>query len=119
MYFKELKRHNEVIKECSILTFEQSGKSFRFKMVVDFKNGSCLYVKEVIIDGRIKKYSYHWQDESGKLLCRWDNAPDWDVPTFPHHKHTANEVLPSLTITFTDVLNEIVEIIKGEATLYK
>lgn len=117
MYLKELERHGELIKESRIITFEQSGRSFRLKMVVDFKDGSCLYLKEVIIDGKVKKYSYHWQNEAGKLLCRWDNAPDWDVSTFPHHKHVADKVLPSLTITFADVLDEIVKTARGEISL--
>ena len=35
--------------------------------------------------GVMRKYSYHWQDKKERLLIRWDNAPDWEVETFPHH----------------------------------
>ena len=38
---------------------------------------------------------------------RWDNAPDWDVETFPHHVHVEKEgaVEPSFDRTLEQVLN--------------
>ena len=33
-------------------------------------------------------YSYHWADEDGNLIRRWDNTPHFpDLPGFPHHIH--------------------------------
>ncbi len=37
-------------------------------------------------------YSFHWQDESGLLRKRWDNAPHHrKISTFPHHLHDGSE----------------------------
>ena len=55
----------------------------------------------------IRKYSYHWQDCRGNLIMRWDNAPDWDVETYPHHVHVGKEgaVEPSFDRTLDQVLS--------------
>jgi hypothetical protein len=60
----------------------------------------------VTLGTSIRKYAYHWQDSNGKLITRWDNAPDWDVATFPHHKHVGqdNVVEPSFERTLEQVL---------------
>jgi hypothetical protein len=40
----------------------------------------------------ITKYSFHWQDEDGKLLKRWDNAAHHpEVSTHPYHVHNGSE----------------------------
>lgn len=72
-------------------------------MLID---NSTLYVRDTIINGKRKAYSYHWQDKEKKLLFRWDNAPDWDVETFPHHKHVGvvNKIEPSYERTLDKVL---------------
>ena len=40
---------------------------------------------------------------------RWDNAPDWDVETFPHHVHVGKEdaVESSFNRTLDQVLNVV------------
>jgi len=112
VFFSAINKYLKFIKEYRIHAFEQSGTSFRFKMSIDFTDGSRLHVKEIIIEGSHRKYSYHWQKENGELLCRWDNAPDWDVPTFPHHRHMGKEVFPSSTVTFEEILKMIVTTMK-------
>ena len=40
--------------------------------------------------GRIdlRKYSFHWHDPDGGLICRWDNVKHHvDLPNAPHHLH--------------------------------
>jgi hypothetical protein len=40
----------------------------------------------------VTKYRHHWQDQTGCLLKRWDNAPHYPhVPSFPHHLHDGAE----------------------------
>jgi len=37
----------------------------------------------------LRKYSFHWQDADGELICRWDNVKHhMDLPNAPHHLHT-------------------------------
>jgi hypothetical protein len=42
---------------------------------------------------------------------RWDNAPDWDVETFPHHKHIGEQgnVTASYERTLEQVLGFLAE----------
>ncbi len=58
-----------------------------------FRDGSLLqFVEFVNVKTVVEryKYSYHYQDEAGQLLFRYDMAPHHpDVMTFPHHKHLA------------------------------
>jgi Family of unknown function (DUF6516) len=40
----------------------------------------------------VTKYRHHWQDHTGRLIKRWDNAPHYPhVPSFPHHLHDGAE----------------------------
>ena len=58
---------------------------------------------------KITKYAFHWQDENKNLLVRWDNAPDWDVKTFPHHKHEINE--KSISASYERTLEQVFDYI--------
>ncbi len=47
-----------------------------------------------IVNGelQVSKYRFHWQDEAGRLLKRWDNAAHHpEIPTHPHHVHDGSE----------------------------
>ncbi len=46
-----------------------------------------------------------------ELIVRWDNAPDWNVETFPHHKHLKEQmnVKDSYERTLEQVLAVIAE----------
>jgi Family of unknown function (DUF6516) len=40
----------------------------------------------------VTKYRHHWQDRTGRLIKRWDNAPHHPhVPSSPHHLHDGAE----------------------------
>lgn len=59
---------------------------------------------------RVTKYSFHWQDVTGELRMRWDNAPHHpEVTTHPHHVHDGSEtnVMPHVPVTFEEVLGII------------
>lgn len=62
-------------------------------------------------EARTSKYSFHWQQNDGTLIRRWDNAPHHrTLATFPHHLHEKSEdnVLPHLPINCLALL-DIVE----------
>lgn len=104
----------EIIKDLDILNF------------VDEEDIQVLYVKATLIDNSIlyirelntiaeNKYSYHWQTRTGKLICRWDNAPHYpEIKTFPHHKHerAPENILSSEEITLEKVLKVILKRLK-------
>lgn len=54
------------------------------------------------------RYSYHYQDESGELIFRYDNAPHYpNLPTHPHHKHVGTAVESAEVPDLSEVLREI------------
>jgi hypothetical protein len=84
MFLTELKKFEKYIDSYTIAQFEQNGNNLRFRMTINFKNSTRLFIKEILIDGTKRKYGYQWIDKDDELICRWDNAPDWpNIPTFP------------------------------------
>jgi len=56
------------------------------------------------------KYRHHWQDSTGRMIKRWDNAPHHPtVDTFPHHLHDGSEddVVGHSAITGLEALQRI------------
>lgn len=77
-----------------------------------FYDGSLLDFDEVILlrDGQLVKlrYAYHYQDESGEVIFRYDNSPHFpDIVTYPHHKHVGSTVEPAQVPDLSEVLREI------------
>ncbi len=85
-----------------------------------FRDGSMLEFLEMItLDKKRERprYRFHWQDNEGNLIIRWDNAKHHpEVNTHPNHKHVKAEgnVESSNTPGLIKVLEEINNtIIKG------
>ncbi len=77
------------------------------KIRANLKNSSILYIRE-FIKTNSSNYSYHWQDSSGKLLLRWDNAPHHpQITTFPHHLHFGNDIKAAYRVSIKEVLEGI------------
>lgn len=103
-------KHKKFIKSFNVLLYEQEGEMLRFKAQLTFSDNSRLFIKEYIFKNKTRKYAYHWTSSSENLICRWDNANHWPgIATFPHHKHTKNEVRESTEISLDDVLVNIVK----------
>lgn len=67
---------------------------------LNFHDGSMLDFGEVLMyrNKQIEKlrYTYHYQDASGKTIFRYDNAPHYpNLPTYPHHKHAGSAIEPA------------------------
>ena len=89
-----------------------------YRLRVYLSDGGRLEMVERIVeskkDGSIHptKYSYHWQDQQGNVIKRWDNAPHFpDLEGFPHHIHIGvkNTVVPGRPISALEILAEIGE----------
>jgi hypothetical protein len=53
-------------------------------------------------------YRYHYQDSSGAMLFRYDNAPHHpEIPTHPDHKHTWDQIVASSHPSIEQVLQEV------------
>lgn len=62
----------------------------------------------------LQTYRLHWQDKTGRLIRRWDNAPHCpELESFPHHVHTSEgKAEPSRPIGIKKVLRLIEEEIR-------
>ena len=100
--------YKRFIKSFHVSLYEQEGESLRIKAQLTFRDDSKLFIKEYVFENKERKYAYHWADTAGKLICRWDNANHWPgISTYPHHKHTGNDVFESIETSVGDVLNNI------------
>lgn len=85
--FKLIRQYSDIIAACKVFRVEHFGNILRIRAEFVLSDDSTLYVRETVLGPSIRKYAYHWQDRDGNLIVRWDNAFDWEVKTFPHHKH--------------------------------
>jgi len=93
---------------------EISDRTSFFRVRLRFPDGSLLQIREALVSKgwRISKvrYAYQYQDISGQLVFRYDNAAHHpEVATHPDHKHTPAGVEPANAPDLTDVLREIDE----------
>src|SRR3990167_3271958 len=112
----ELLRKSKVVARLDILHFVDEEDIQVFSAKATLRDSSFFYIRELTTKTDIK-YSYHWQTQAGKLICRWDNAPHHrSIETFPHHKHKENDenVLSSKEVTLEQVFNIIDKQLKEE-----
>jgi len=81
-----------------------------------FHDGSLLDFDEVIIfrNQQIVKlrYAYHYQNESGEVIFRYDNTPHYpNIFTYPHHKHVGSVVESAQIPDLSEILREIEHLI--------
>lgn len=91
----------ELIRNAAVASFRVLSESVAegigfYRVRALLRNGDLLEMVERFEYDRdcliVNKYSFHWQDSAGHLICRWDNAPHHpEVPTFPHHLHGPDE----------------------------
>lgn len=102
---------SERIKTYEVSDFRQWQGGFYYRMKIVFSDKSVLFAREYA-DETERDYSFHWQDDSNKLIRRWDNAPHHsDISTFHHHKHTACGIVESTEISLQEVLKTIQDMI--------
>lgn len=102
-----LARFADLIHTYEVVQYEVVGLHTRLKLTVVFTNGTSLYFRDILLDGRQRKYAFHWQDAAGRLIARWDNAAHWpQIATYPHHKHLGEtaHVIASDATTLEEVL---------------
>lgn len=96
----------KIIKQYTILDSKVGSRFYYIKIEVIFVDNSKLFIREFVSSNEYV-YSYHWQDENGNLIIRWDNAPHHKhIKTYPHHKHTP-KVAESYETSLEDVLRAI------------
>lgn len=108
MRLHEILAHfSDIIRTYEVVQYEVAGLHARLKLKIVLVNSTELYVRDTLLDGQQRKYAFHWQDISGRLIARWDNATHWpEIETYPHHKHVGEEgrVMSSDATTLEEVL---------------
>lgn len=88
MFFNTVREFADIVAGYSVTENRRFGSAMSFTAKVEFIDGSILFIKDYLFQDGKRKYSYHWQDKSGSLLSRWDNAPHHkDLLSYPHHRH--------------------------------
>ena len=72
-----------------------------------FIDGSAFEFLEYLKGTTSLKYRFHYMDDKGALVFRYDNAPHHQVSTFPHHKHIPMDIISSHPPGLIDVIDEI------------
>ena len=83
---------------------------------IKFTDNSILHFMEFVdVSERVEKYkySYHYEDDTGVMIFRYDMAPHFrDIETFPHHKHEKDKkVIASKEPLIKEILHEIGKLI--------
>jgi Family of unknown function (DUF6516) len=96
MFYNVVRDYPDIVAGYTVTEYRRYGSAMSFSARIDLIDGSVLFIKDYLfIDGK-RKYSYHWQNKSGGLLSRWDNAPHHNhIITFPHHRHHQDEEVTS------------------------
>jgi len=103
--------------EIEHLSFDElPGRQGIIQGRLKFHDGSLLDFDEVILLRREQlvklRYAYHYQNEAGELIFRYDNAPHYpNIVTYPHHKHVGFAVEPTQVPDLSEILREIEELI--------
>lgn len=86
---------SDAIRSFRIIRRQVSTIDGKFRVRIILIDGSEVELFEYVTEsgGKIglRKYSFHWQTNSGALIRRWDNAPHHPgLPGEPHHVHQAD-----------------------------
>ena len=108
------------IKSVEFLRFDvvqtDLEKILLYRVRVQLRDGNLLDACERLTaergTGKLNqtKYHFHWQDNQGNLIRRWDNSPHHpELGTFPAHVHIGpeNRCQPSEPLSLPDVLDQI------------
>lgn len=88
MFFRTIERNSDIIKGYRVSEHVVYGSARSLVATLDLVDRSTLRVKDYLFLDGSRKYSFHWQDGRGRLVCRWDNSPHHNgIATHPHHKH--------------------------------
>jgi len=113
-YIKALIVMNPEVLRWTVLREEAQGDMGMLRYRLTLCDSSLLEMFEFfqIVKEKVQviKYSFHWQDMTGQLMKRWDNASHHpELSTSPHHVHDGKEgnVRPHGPIRAEEVLNLI------------
>jgi nuclear transport factor 2 (NTF2) superfamily protein len=82
-----------------------------------FVDGSSLHFREFLdlIENQVekRKYAYHYQDNTGQMIFRYDNANHRPPLGFVEHRHDREGIVPAWSPDLGAVLDEITHGVGG------
>jgi len=112
MDFLQLLEDKVFIEDWEVLNERTWETGYYYKIRINLIDTSLLQASEYK-DIEERSYSFHWQDNGGQLIIRWDNAPHFkELSTFPHHKHYPDRVEESVEMTLEQALAEIEKVLE-------
>ena len=105
-----------VVVEYFAATEDSSRQTLVIQGRLRYWDNSMLRFNEELVEDRFElrkvEYVYHYQQQDGALVFRYDNVPHYpELPTHPHHKHigtgTAELVEAAQPPQLADVLREV------------
>lgn len=84
---------------------------------IEFLDGSKLFVREYVdVTSGVDKFSYafHYQDQTGQLIFRYDNARHRPDPGFLEPRHSQNSLVAAAPPNLEAVLEEIFDYVSSK-----
>ncbi len=109
-YFKRVEQRiakTKIVVDKKIDFKEIDSDEGMVRGTIVFINGYVLEFMEYIEKQERLKYRFHLMDKERKMIFRYDNAPHYRNQSFPHHKHTSEEIQESKEKGIIEVLKEI------------
>jgi hypothetical protein len=116
-YLHEITETVGELAETGLILFSELTADFRTKKiglikgVLSFSDDSKLFFREYL-DLRYKTeketYSFHYQNQNGGLIFRYDNAAHKPSSGFTDHKHVGEQVVQAEIPNLREVLEEII-----------
>lgn len=96
-----------IIDTYEVIDFREWENGIYYRIFPRIINNTESHIREYI-DEKERNYSYHWQENNGTLIIRWDNAPYHNqIKTYPHHKYLKQKIFESKQVAPGDILNQI------------
>ncbi len=102
VYLEQIENALKWLENAYIERYEEeilTSNRMNLRIRIRFQNNELLEFNEAVIADDENKithlgYRYHFQDKNNQLIFRYDNTPHYpNMETFPHHKHTQNNVV--------------------------
>jgi hypothetical protein len=108
VFYKIIEDYAEIIRDYTVAAFKRYDNASSLVASIEFTDQSVLYIRDYLFLNGSRKYSFHWQDNSGNLISRWDNSPHHkETSTFPHHCHLQGKVKSSHERNLVEIIKII------------